>query len=77
MKKMKKEMKTRAEEGDDDESGEGGRGKEREKERKRGNGKDENTDMVTQNFCSCANHSGDHNRLPVPRQACKKNLFDG
>ena len=60
--KMKKERKTRAEEGDDDESGEGG--KEREKERKKeATGKDENTNMVPQHLCSCANHSRDHNRL--------------
>ena len=37
--------------------------RERKRERERGNGKDENTDMVSQHLCSCANHSRDHNRL--------------
>ena len=72
----------RNDEGEEDESGEGGRGKERAKEREReregerSNGRDEDTDMVSQHLCSCANHSRDHNRLPVPRskQALSRRL---
>ena len=53
---------------DDDESGErkGDRGKKKE-ERRRSKGKEENTDMDPKHARSCANHSQDLNRFPVPR----------
>ena len=41
-------------------------GKEKE-ERRRGKGKEENTYMDPKHARSCANHSQDLNRFPVPR----------
>ena len=63
---------------DEDESGGGGRGEQRdekrgETERQRDRRK---TDMDPKHLCFCANHSQDHNRLPVPRskQALSRRL---
>ena len=60
MKKVKKEMKTRVEEE--------GEGREREIDKQR---EKQNADTDPKHLCSCANHSRDHNRLPVRAGAFK------